>query len=110
MQAVISVTDDAPSIRFAITKRLTRQDHHVVGYESGVALLEGPQDNIPDLVLLDVRMPGPVWSRCVKACASADSCHYSHHADCIWDGAGCGGDNKVGGIRLHDQVGGSVGY
>jgi two-component system response regulator AtoC len=29
-----------------------------VGYESGEALLEGLQHNLPDLVLLDVKMPG----------------------------------------------------
>ena len=58
MQAVIFVTDDEQAIRSSITKRLTRQGHHVVGYESGEALLEGLHHNLPDLVLLDVRMPG----------------------------------------------------
>ncbi len=58
MHAVIFVTDDEQAIRSSITKRLTRQGHHVVGYESGEALLEGLQHNLPDLVLLDVRMPG----------------------------------------------------
>jgi len=58
MHAVIFVTDDEPAIRSAITKRLTRQGHHVVGYESGEALLDGIQHNLPDLVLLDVKMPG----------------------------------------------------
>ena len=58
MRAVIYVTDDDQAIRSAIIKRLTRQGHHVVGYESGEALLEGLQHNLPDLVLLDVKMPG----------------------------------------------------
>src|SRR2546425_4356446 len=58
MRAVIFVTDDEQAIRGAIIKRLTRQGHHVVGYESGEALLEGLQHNLPDLVLLDVKMPG----------------------------------------------------
>jgi two-component system response regulator AtoC len=58
MRAVIFVTDDEQAIRSAIIKRLTRQGHHVVGYESGEALLEGLQHNLPDLVLLDVKMPG----------------------------------------------------
>ena len=52
MQAVISVTDDGPSIRFAITNRLTRQGQYVVEYESGEALLEGFQQNLPDFLLL----------------------------------------------------------
>ena len=58
MPAVIYVTDDEQAIRGAIVKRLTRQGHHAVGYESGEALLEGLQHNVPDLVLLDVKMPG----------------------------------------------------
>jgi two-component system, NtrC family, response regulator AtoC len=58
MHAVIFVTDDEQAIRSSITKRLTRQGHRVVGYESGEALLEGLKHNLPDLVLLDVRMPG----------------------------------------------------
>lgn len=45
MLAVIFVTDDEQATRSAITKRLTRQGHHVVGYESGEALLEGFQYN-----------------------------------------------------------------
>jgi DNA-binding response OmpR family regulator len=55
---VIFLTDDEPVIRSAITKRLIRQSHHVVGYESGEALVEGLQDNLPNLVLLDVKLPG----------------------------------------------------
>ena len=58
MPAVIFVTDNDRAIRGAIPKRLTRQGHHAVGYESGEALLEGLQHSLPDLVLLDVKMPG----------------------------------------------------
>ena len=58
MPAVIFVTDNDRAIRGAILKRLARQGHHAVGYESGEALLEGLQHSLPDLVLLDVKMPG----------------------------------------------------
>lgn len=58
MHGVIFVADDERAIRGAILKRLTRQGHHAVGYESGEALLEGLQHSLPDLVLLDVNMPG----------------------------------------------------
>src|ERR1043165_1363781 len=58
MQGVIFVVDDERAIRGAIVKRLTRQGYHAVGYESGEALLEGLQQSLPDLVLLDVKMPG----------------------------------------------------
>ena len=58
MRAVIFVTDDEQAIRSAIVKRLTRQGHRVVGYESGEALLDALQHDLPDLVLLDLKMPG----------------------------------------------------
>ncbi len=58
MRALVFVTDDEQAIRAAVVKRLTRQGHHAVGYESGEALLEALQHDFPDLVLLDVKMPG----------------------------------------------------
>ena len=58
MRAVVFVTDDEQAIRTAVVKRLTRQGHHAVGYESGEALIEALQHEFPDLVLLDVKMPG----------------------------------------------------
>ena len=84
MHAVIFVTDDEQAIRSSITKRLTRQGHHVVGYESGEALpLADIERMIIDEVLrlasynktlvakqlgltrfsLDRRPHGPLWGR-----------------------------------------------
>ncbi|MEQ1626539.1 MAG: sigma-54 dependent transcriptional regulator [Nitrospira sp.] len=58
MRAVVFVTDDEQAIRAAIVKRLTRQGHRAVGYESGEALLEALRHELPDLILLDLKMPG----------------------------------------------------
>lgn len=58
MHANIFVTDDEQAIRAALVKRLIRQGHHAVGYESAEALLEELQRNVPDLVMLDLKMPG----------------------------------------------------
>lgn len=58
MQLTIFVTDDEPAIRNAIIKRLTRKQHRVVGFESGETLLAALHQEIPDLVLLDLKMPG----------------------------------------------------
>ena len=58
MRAVIFVTDDELAIRSALAKRLSRQGHRVVAYESGEALLEALRRDLPDLVLLDLKMPG----------------------------------------------------
>ena len=52
------MADEEQATRSAIAKRLTRQGHHVVvGHETGEALLEGLQHNLPDRVLLDVKIP-----------------------------------------------------
>ena len=58
MRAVIFVTDDELAIRSAIMKRLGRQGHRVAGYESGEALIEALHHDLPDLILLDLKMPG----------------------------------------------------
>ncbi len=58
MRATVFVTDDEHVIRTAIVKRLARQGHAAVGYESGEALMEGLQHTHPDLVLLDLKMSG----------------------------------------------------
>ncbi|MER3422560.1 MAG: Fis family transcriptional regulator [Nitrospiraceae bacterium] len=58
MRATIFVTDDEPAIRSAIVKRLSRRQHRVSGFESGDALLSALNQEAPDLILLDLKMPG----------------------------------------------------
>ncbi len=58
MRATIFVTDDEPAIRSAIVKRLSRRQHNVTGIESGEDLIKAVTLNLPDLILLDLKMPG----------------------------------------------------
>ena len=58
MRATIYVTDDEPAIRTAIVKRLSRRQHAVTGFESGEDLLRAVTQHVPDLILLDLKMPG----------------------------------------------------
>ncbi|WHZ25048.1 MAG: Two-component transcriptional response regulator, AtoC family [Nitrospira sp.] len=58
MRATIYVTDDEPAIRTAIVKRLSRRHHAVTGFESGEDLLRAVTQHLPDLILLDLKMPG----------------------------------------------------
>ena len=58
MQASIFVTDDEPALRNAIVKRLSRRQHRVRAFESGDALLAAVEQDVPDLILLDLKMPG----------------------------------------------------
>lgn len=58
MRALVFVVDDEQVIRTAIVKRLVRQGHFAVGYDSGETLLKGLEEKLPELVLLDLKMPG----------------------------------------------------
>ena len=58
MQASIFVTDDEPALRNAIMKRLSRRQHRVRAFQSGDELLAAVEQDLPDLILLDLKMPG----------------------------------------------------
>ncbi|HEU4686469.1 MAG TPA: response regulator [Nitrospira sp.] len=58
MEAAIFVTDDEATIRSAVIKRLSRRHHRVTGFDSGEALITALERQVPDLILLDLRMPG----------------------------------------------------
>ena len=67
MRATIFVTDDEPAIRSAITKRLSRRQHRVSGFDSGEALVTGLEREVPDIILLDLKMPGMSGLETLKA-------------------------------------------
>ena len=54
----ILIVDDEPSVRDVLAEYFTEQGYEVTTAESGVDALRGLPDSRPDLVLLDVRMPG----------------------------------------------------
>jgi two-component system, NtrC family, response regulator AtoC len=68
MSATIFVTDDEPAIRSALVKRLSKRHHRVAAFESGEALLQALDHEVPDLMLLDVKMPGLSGLEALKAC------------------------------------------
>jgi two-component system response regulator AtoC len=67
MRATIFVADDEHAIRSAITKRLSRLQHRVQAFESGEALLGAVKQEVPDLILLDLKMPGLSGIETLKA-------------------------------------------
>jgi CheY-like chemotaxis protein len=63
----ILVVDDEADIRFVIGKMLEREGYEVLEADSGENALESLKETIPDLILLDVMMPGiDGWITCKK--------------------------------------------
>jgi two-component system response regulator AtoC len=58
MQASIFVVDDQPAFRLALEKLLSRMQHRVRTFESGDDLLAAVGEDMPDVILLDLKMPG----------------------------------------------------
>jgi two-component system response regulator AtoC len=58
MRANIFVTDDDDVVRQAISRRLAKRHHQVRSFDSGEALLEALDQDVPDLILLDLKMAG----------------------------------------------------
>ncbi len=58
MQASIFVVDDQAAFRNALVKLLSRMQHRIRSFQSGEELLVAVEEEVPDLILLDLKMPG----------------------------------------------------
>jgi twitching motility two-component system response regulator PilH len=58
MMPRILVVDDSPTENFKISGVLKRHGHEVLAAESGEQALQVARDSQPDLILLDIVMPG----------------------------------------------------
>jgi two-component system, NtrC family, response regulator AtoC len=67
MQARIYVADDEPLILNALVKRLSQGQHQVQAFKSGDELLAAVEKSVPDLILLDVKMPGKTGIETLEA-------------------------------------------
>ncbi len=54
----ILVVDDSPTERFAMTEALTAKGYQVVTAENGEDAIAKSKAELPDLILMDVVMPG----------------------------------------------------
>ena len=54
----ILVVDDSPTERLALQELLTREGYQVVSAESGEQAIAASKSEKPDLILMDVVMPG----------------------------------------------------
>lgn len=61
----IMVVDDEPDIVYVVSKMLEKEGYEVVGAASGEEALDKLNEEKPDLILLDVMMPGiDGWETC----------------------------------------------
>lgn len=58
MSRKVLIADDEQSIRKLYERELTREGYEVVLASNGKETLEKVRDSLPDLVVLDIRMPG----------------------------------------------------
>ncbi|RMF91223.1 MAG: response regulator [Methanobacteriota archaeon] len=56
--ALIMVVDDEPDILYLVSKMLRKEGHEVIEALNGKQALEKLKERRPDLILLDVMMPG----------------------------------------------------
>ena len=67
MQKKIMVVDDDPNIRFVLKRMLIKAEYEVILAKNGEECLELLSRDTPDLILLDVMMPGmDGWKVCSK--------------------------------------------
>ncbi len=58
MRATIFVTDDDEVVRQAISRRLAKRHHEIRSFDSGEALLQALDSDVPDIIFLDLKMSG----------------------------------------------------
>jgi len=58
MQHTVFIVDDQPAFRNALEKQLSRMQYRVRSFSSGQELLLAVEEEMPDIVLLDLKMPG----------------------------------------------------
>jgi len=65
--AKVLIIDDDPDIRFLAIKILRKEGHTIVEADSGIEGWEKIREEKPDLILLDIMMPGEDgWEICRK--------------------------------------------
>ena len=67
MAARIYIADDEPLILNALVKRLSQGQNQVQGFKSGDELLGAVEKSVPDLILLDLKMPGKTGIETLEA-------------------------------------------
>ena len=98
MRATIFVTDDDEVVRTAITRRLAKRQHDIRSFDSGEALIEALDHDIPDLILLDLKMTGMTGLQTLKHIRPQGPSGPRHPLNSVWDHRGCRRGHEVRGL------------
>ena len=74
-QALVLVVDDDTMTRILVTEALEPEGFRIEEAASGLEALAAFQRGVPDLILLDVAMPGMSGFECCQHCAAAGGAH-----------------------------------
>ncbi|ATE62357.1 response regulator [Thauera sinica] len=69
----ILVVDDSPTERLALTEVLARHGYHVITAESGEDAIAKSRTEKPDLILMDVVMPGMNGYQATRTISRSDA-------------------------------------
>lgn len=102
--ALILVVDDDANIRLLLREELTYAGHSVVCAADGAEGLEAARRECPDLVVLDVKMPGlsgvEVLRRLKSVCAEVRVLLFTAYDDYRQEAASLGADGYV--VKSYD--------
>ena len=71
--ALVMVVDDEPDVRTALSTMLEMEGHKVLEAADGTEVLPAAREHEPDLILLDVSMPGMDGFEVLKELGRDDS-------------------------------------
>ena len=82
MTSEIWIAEDDRSLRWVMEKAIRREDIMVKSFESGEELLDALEQNQPEIIISDIRMPGNGWIGAFTAYPCRSSRYANYYYNC----------------------------
>ena len=102
MQTILIVDDDK-SIRYSL-KRMMEGKYSILTAQNGEEALERVKESSPDLIIMDIKMPGRSGIDVLKEIKLIDPKSLGHHDDGLWDHRDGDRGHEVWGFRLYPKT------